>query len=266
MADRTYRLVVRAAGGLFTALGLRLDVRGAEHLPRTGGAVLASNHVGYLDFLFVGLVGRERGRFVRFLAKQGSFAPPVIGGAMRAMGHVPVDRAHGEVALRRAVAAAREGEVVGVFPEATISHSWELRPFRPGAAAVATWCRVPIVPVAIWGSQRLVTVGGRVGRRRGVAVTVLVGEPLLPQPDADPYAVTRLLRERVDALLQEAMDRHPDAPRDDADRWWLPRSRGGTAPGPAEGLRLDEEGMDRADRAAEARLQRRTRRRARLRW
>ncbi len=264
MTDRTYRLVVRAARGLFTVLGLRLEVRGAEHLPRQGGAVLASNHVGYLDFLFVGLVGRERGRFVRFLAKQGSFAPPVVGAAMRAMGHVPVDRAHGEVALRHAVRAVRAGEVVGVFPEATISHSWELRPFRPGAAAVATWCQVPLVPVVVWGSQRLVTVGGRVGRRRGVAVTILVGEPLLPDPGADPYAVTELLRARLDTLLREAMDRHPDRPLDDDDRWWLPRSRGGTAPAPEEGLRLDEAGMARADRAVEARMQRRTRPRRRL--
>jgi 1-acyl-sn-glycerol-3-phosphate acyltransferase len=246
--DRTYRLVVRAAGGVFTALGLRIDVRGSEHLPRRGGAVLASNHVGFLDFLFVGLVGREQGRFVRFLAKQGAFGSPVVGAAMRAMGHVAVDRAHGEVALRRAVEAARAGEVVGIFPEATISHSWELRPFRPGAAAVATWCQVPLVPVAVWGSQRLLSVGGRVGRRRGLAVTVLVGEPLLPDPDADPYAVTELLRDRLGVLLQQAMDAHPDRPRDDADRWWLPRSRGGTAPTPEEGLRLDEEGMARSDR------------------
>lgn len=264
MTDRTYRLVVRAALGVFAGLGLRIDVRGAEHLPSAGGAVLASNHVGFLDFLFVGLVGRERGRFVRFLAKEGVFVPPVVGHAMRAMGHVAVDRAHGEVALRQAVARAGAGEVVGIFPEATISHSWELRPFRPGAAAVAAWCSAPLVPVAVWGSQRLLTVGGRFSLRRGTAVTIVVGEPLRPGPDADPYAVTEQLRARVDALLEEAVETHPDRPRDDADRWWLPASRGGTAPGPEEGLRLDEAGMRKADLAAEAR-NRRSRKRPRLR-
>lgn len=264
MTDRTYRIVVRAALGVFAGLGLRVDVRGAEHLPRDGGAVLASNHVGFLDFLFVGLVGRERGRFVRFLAKQGVFRSPVVGAAMRAMGHVAVDRAHGEVALRHAVARASAGEVVGVFPEATISHSWELRPFRPGAAAVATWCSVPLVPVAVWGSQRILTVGGRFSLRRGTAVTILVGEPLTPGPDADPYAVTEQLRARLDSLLDEAIATHPDQPRDDADRWWLPASRGGTAPDPQEGLRLDEEGMRKADLGAEAR-NRRARKRARVR-
>jgi len=245
--DLTYGVVIRVARALFAALGLRIDVRGAEHLPTRGGAVLASNHVSFLDFLFVGLVGTGRGRLVRFLAKQGVFAPPVVGQAMRAMRHVPVDRAHGEVALRRAVQLAEAGEVVGVFPEATISHSWELRPLRPGAAAVAAWCGVPLVPVVVWGGQRVLTVGGRWSLRRGRAVTVSVGEPLHPGADADPYAVTEALRERLVQLLAEAVDAYPDRPRDDADRWWLPASRGGTAPGVEEGLRLDAEGVARAD-------------------
>lgn len=143
MTDRTYRLVIRAALAVFSGLGLRIDVRGAEHLPRGGGAVLAGNHVGFLDFLFVGLVGRRQGRFVRFLAKQGVFAPPVVGRAMRAMGHVAVDRAHGEVALRHAVAKARAGEVVGLFPEATISHSWGRGPFVPARPRSRRGARCP---------------------------------------------------------------------------------------------------------------------------
>lgn len=261
MAERTYRFVIALARAGFAALGLRIEVRGAEHLPVVGGAVLASNHVSSPDFLFVGLVGRERGRYVRFLAKHGVFLPPVVGDAMRAMRHVEVDRAHGEVALRHAVESVRAGEVVGIFPEATVSHSWELRPFRPGAAAVAIWCQVPLVPVAVWGSHRIAR--GRSGRfalRRGVPVTIAVGEPLRPAPDADPYAVSEQLRARVAMLLDEAMAVYPDRPRDDADRWWLPRSRGGTAPTVEEGLRIDEEGMRRADLAAERRAQRSRRR------
>ncbi|GAB3886437.1 lysophospholipid acyltransferase family protein [Terrabacter terrigena] len=259
MTERTYRLVVRAARASFAALGLRIDVRGVEHLPMSGGAVVASNHVSSPDFLFVGLVGRERGRYVRFLAKHGVFLPPVLGDAMRAMRHIEVDRAHGEVALRHAVEAVRAGEVVGIFPEATISHSWELRPFRPGAAAVATWCQVPLVPVAVWGSHRIGR-SGRLGLRRGVPVTIVVGEPLRPAADADPYAVSEQLSARVAALLEQAMDAYPDQPRDDADRWWLPRSRGGTAPSVEDGLRIDEEGMRRADLAAEQRAKRSRRR------
>ena len=256
MTEWTYRLVNRAGLVVFAALGLRIDVRGSDHLPRQGGAVLASNHVSFPDFLFVGLVGRERGRFVRFLAKQGVFIPPVVGHAMRAMGHIAVDRTHGEVALRHAVEAAAAGEVVGVFPEATISHSWALRPLRPGAAAVATWCQVSLVPVAVWGGQRIHTVGGRFSLRRRVAISIRVGEPLRPAPDADPCAVTTQLCESMAALLDEAMDAYPDQPRGDSDRWWLPVSRGGTAPSAAEGLRLDEEGMRAVDLALEARNRR----------
>lgn len=243
MTDLVYRVVVAAAKTFFRGLGLRIEVRGAEHLPRTGPAVLASNHVSFLDFLFVGLVGDRRGRYVRFLSKEGVFASPPVAAALHAMGHISVDRAHGEVALRHAVEALRAGEVVGVFPEATISRSWTLRPFRPGAAAMAVWEQVPLVPVVVWGGQRLLTVGGRYGLRRGRAVTVLVGAPLRPAPDADPEEVTRALRTRVGDLLEEAMDTYPDRPQSLADRWWVPRSRGGTAPTPEAAAVLDDAAM-----------------------
>ena len=250
MTDRTYRLVVRLARVLFAALGLRITVRGAANLPAHGGAVLASNHVSFLDFLFVGLVGVRRGRFVRFLTKEAVFEVPVIGRLMRAMGHLPVDRGHGEVALRRAIADAGTGEVVGVFPEATISRSWTLRAFKPGAAAIAARCEVPLVPVVVWGGQRVLTVGGRHSLRRGRAVTILVGEPLHPGPTDDPYAVSEVLREATDRLLEEAMALHPDRPRHDGDRWWLPASRGGTAPTPEVAAALDEGALGTHDRAA----------------
>jgi hypothetical protein len=103
------------------------------------------------------------------------------------------------------------------------------------------------VPVVVWGGQRVLTVGGRWSLRRGRAVTVSVGEPLDPGPDADPYVVTEALRERLARLLADAVDAYPDRPRDDADRWWLPASRGGTAPDVEEGLRLDAAAMARVD-------------------
>ncbi len=250
MTDRTYRIVVRLARGLFAGLGLRIQVRGAANLPKRGGAVLASNHVSFLDFLFVGLVGVRRGRFVRFLTKEAVFAVPFVGRLMRAMGHIPVDRAHGEVALRRAVSDAWRGEVVGVFPEATISRSWTLRDFKPGAAAVATACQVPLVPVVVWGGQRVLTVGGRASLRRGRAVTILVGSPLHPRVGDDPRTVSAALREATGRLLEQAMAMHPDRPRHDGDRWWLPASHGGTAPTPAVAALLDEAALGERDRAA----------------
>ncbi|GAA1898241.1 lysophospholipid acyltransferase family protein [Lapillicoccus jejuensis] len=231
--DLPYRLVIALVRLVFLALGLRITVRGAEHLPATGPAVLASNHVGYLDFTFVGLAGRRRGRFVRFMAKQSVFEPPVVGPAMRAMGHVPVDRRPGTPgvpALRAADAWLRRGDVVGLFPEATISRSFTLKDMKPGAAFLAQRTGAPLVPVVVWGSQRVLTAGPRWMRRRGAAITVLVGEPLPVGPDESPYDVTARLGERLAQLLEEAMDGYPQAPRDAQDRWWVPAARGGSAP------------------------------------
>lgn len=250
MTDRTYRLVVRLARVLFAALGLRIRVHGAANLPARGGAVLASNHVSFLDFLFVGLVGIRRGRFVRFLTKEAVFGMPVVGRVMRSMGHIPVDRAHGEVALRRAVKDAARGEVVGVFPEGTISRSWTLRAFKPGAAAVAVRCQVPLVPVVVWGGQRVLTVGGRGSLRRGRSVTILVGAPLHPGIGDDPDAVSIALRTATDQLLQQAMAMHPDRPLPGEDPWWLPASHGGSAPTPSAAARLDEAALSPRDRVA----------------
>lgn len=249
--DWTYRLVIRLSRALFRLFGLHIEVRGAQNLPLQGGAVIASNHLSFLDFMFVGLVGVNRGRLTRFLAKRGVFALAPVRGAMNAMGHVPVDRFHGEVALREAVDKARSGEVVGIFPEAMISHSFTLRPFQPGAAAISIITQTPLVPVALWGTQRTATVGGRfamrLGRGRGAAITVLVGEPLRPGPGADPAEVTAVLRARVDDLLHQAMDEYPQRPRNGADRWWVPACRGGAAPTQAQGLALDEAALLRSD-------------------
>ena len=73
MHERTYRLAIRAFRLLFVLLGLRITVRGAEHLPTSGPAIVACNHVGFLDFALVGLVADRRHRFVRFMAKQSTF-------------------------------------------------------------------------------------------------------------------------------------------------------------------------------------------------
>lgn len=253
VADRTYQLVIAVCRLLFRALGLRFDVRGAEHVPAAGPAVLAANHVSFLDFMFVGLAGTRRGRFVRFLAIEWVFRAPGVGAAMRAMGHIAVDRAHGEVALRNAVHAVRAGELVGVFPEATISRAWTLKEFRPGAAALAIREQVPLVPVVVWGGQRVLTVDGRVSIRRGKTITLLVGQPLRPPPTATVEDVGADLRTRLDALLVEAMDSYPDRPRNSRDRWWLPASRGGSAPTPDVAALLDGEAVRRVDARAAAR-------------
>ncbi|MDO9379209.1 MAG: lysophospholipid acyltransferase family protein [Nocardioidaceae bacterium] len=245
MPDLTYRGVVAATWRVFRLLDLRITVEGDERVPARGAAVLVCNHTGYLDFALAGLAARRSDRLVRFMAKSGTFDVPVLGAAMRAMRHVPVDRLQGAGAYRRASRELERGEVVGVFPEATISRSWSLKPFRPGAAALARAHGVPLVPVVVWGGHRVLTVDGRRATRRGIPVTVLVGEPFVPGPTDDLDAVGTELRTRMQALLDRAQGAYPDVPRHDADRWWLPAALGGTAPAADEAARLDAAALDR---------------------
>ena len=135
MAELVYPPVINLARVVFALQGLRFDLRGTEHVPRTGGAVMAINHVGYLDFTYAGLAACPAGRLVRFMAKQEVFEHRVSGPLMRGMHHIPVDREAGAGSYRRAVDALRDGEVVGVFPEATISRSFELKDFKAGRGA-----------------------------------------------------------------------------------------------------------------------------------
>ena len=241
--DRTYRRVVRLVLSVLGLLDLRIEVRGAEHLPTEGGAVVAANHVGYLDFALVGYVAARRGRLVRFLAKSGVFESPLSGWSIRAMGHVPVDREQGAGALRWATRMAAAGEVVGVFPEGTISRAWLVKPLAPGAAAIALATGVPLVPLVTFGGHRLLTVDRRGGLRRGVPVLVRVGEPLLPRPGEDAHGLTTRLRAVLAEMLEEVLRDYPRAGHDGA--WWLPARWGGSAPPPDVAERLDADGLAR---------------------
>ncbi|HWH15473.1 MAG TPA: lysophospholipid acyltransferase family protein [Miltoncostaeaceae bacterium] len=240
MAEVVYPPVIAACKTAFRALDLRIEVVGAENVPRSGGAVLAGNHIGYLDFIFCGLGADPAGRLVRFMAKQEVFHHPVAGPLMRGMHHIPVDRSAGAASFRAAVQALRDGEVVGVFPEATISRSFELKEFKTGAARMARAAGVPLVPVVVWGTQRLLTKGRSPRmKRRGTPISISVGEPLVLDRGADPEEATAELKRRMEVLLHAAQERYPDRPRGPEDSWWLPARLGGTAPTPAEAAGLD---------------------------
>jgi 1-acyl-sn-glycerol-3-phosphate acyltransferase len=220
--DRTYRAVIRGFRIVFRILGLRFEIRGAGHVPGNGAAVLACNHLSYLDFTFVGLAAAQQGRLVRFMAKRSVFDSRVSGPAMRAMGHIPVDRASGAAAYRRAARALAAGEAVGVFPEATISRSWTLKSFKLGAATLAVREHVPLVPVVLWAPQRTFTVDRHYSVRRGKTISIRLGEPIVPAPGDTPADVDALLRARMDELLDAARREYPDRPRNARDCWWLP--------------------------------------------
>jgi 1-acyl-sn-glycerol-3-phosphate acyltransferase len=178
-AEPVYRAVIRMFRIAFRFLGLRFDLRYIDRIPSSGPAVLASNHLSYLDFTFVGLAAGSHGRLVRFMAKKSTFDSRISGPLMRAMRHIPVDRLSGAAAYRKAVRALRGGELVGVFPEATISRSFTLKSFKLGAATMAVREQVPLIPVALWAPQRTFTVDKRYSVRRGKTIMVLIGEPIV---------------------------------------------------------------------------------------
>jgi 1-acyl-sn-glycerol-3-phosphate acyltransferase len=224
---------------MFRALGIKFTVEGSEHIPSSGGGVLASNHVSYLDFTFCGVPALPTKRLVRFMAKDATFHHPISGPLMRGMHHIPVDRSAGAAAFDHAVAALKAGEIVGVFPEATISRSFRLKAFKTGAARMAMAGDVPLIPMALWGGQRIFTKGHPRDLSRGKAVGIAVGEPFRPDPGADPTATTEELKRRIGVLLAGLQSRYPQQPADDADRWWLPVELGGTAPTLQEADELD---------------------------
>src|SRR5207342_2482828 len=107
------------------------------------------------------------------------------GPLMRSLHHIAVDRADGEESLRTAVEFLAAGEAVGIFPEATISRALELKEFKTGAVRIAAEAGVPVVPVILWGTQRMMTKDHPRDFSRGKTITISVGTPLHPSGD-DP--------------------------------------------------------------------------------
>jgi 1-acyl-sn-glycerol-3-phosphate acyltransferase len=239
-SERVYPPVIGACRVAFRALDIKIIVSGAHHVPRTGPAVLAINHVSYLDFIFAGWGAHPSGRLVRFMAKDAVFRHKVSGPLMRGMKHIAVDRGAGSESYREALRALRAGEVVGVFPEATISRSFTVKDMKNGALRMAAATKAPLLPVALWGSQRLWTKGHpKHLTQRHVPVLVYIGEPIMPARGEDPVAAAAALRERMQALLDRAQKDYPVQPSGPDDRWWLPAHLGGTAPLPEDAARLD---------------------------
>jgi 1-acyl-sn-glycerol-3-phosphate acyltransferase len=197
----------------FRVLDLRRHVRGVAQVPASGGAVLALTHFGYLDFaLAQDAVWRSRGRLTRYLVTDAAFAHPVAGPLLRAMGHIPVHRAAGAGAYRMAVRALREGELVGVFPESAVSVTDELLPLKRGAAALAAETGVPLIPVLVWGGQRVITkgIGLRWGRARHADIDIRFGAPLRPASGSDPAVVTAQLRTVLSEMIAEMLAFAPE--------------------------------------------------------
>ena len=249
MLDLTYPPIIVAAKTGFRVLGQRFTMTGTEHVLRKGGVLLAYNHVGYVDFVYGGLATQPSKRLVRFMAKRELFDHKVTGPLMRSMHHIEVDRGEGLASFRTAVDYLRAGEAVGIFPEATISRSMELKEFKTGAVRIAAEAGVPLVPVILWGTQRMMTKDHPKDFSRGKTISIRVGEPLVFD-GSDPVGQTAHLRSVMAGMLDESIRSYP-ADEQPPGSWWLPAAYGGSAPTPEEALRLDaEEKRERAARRA----------------
>jgi 1-acyl-sn-glycerol-3-phosphate acyltransferase len=241
--EYVYPPVIRAMKGAFRALDLKVDVHGADRIPRSGGAVLASNHISYLDFIFAGAAALPAKRKVRFMAKKEVFDNKISGPLMRGMRHIPVDREAGLSSYRQALDYLKSGEIVGVFGEATISRSFMIKDLKNGAVRMAQAANVPLIPVVLWGTQRMWT-KGRPKRlwQRHLPITVLVGEPMYPKKGQNSNELTAELHARLSALLDEAQANYPDKPSGPEESWWLPAHLGGTAPTLEQAAEMDARG------------------------
>ena len=230
MAELVYPPVI----GLFKALWKGLDIQfkfeGQENLPRKGGAVLASNHISYLDFALIGTGALHLKRYIRFMAKKGAFDNKIAGPLLRGMKHISVDRENGGASFVTALRALRDGKIVGIFPEATISTSFEIKGMKSGAVRLAMGAGVPVIPVVIWGSQRIWTKGlPKDFRRKSIPVQIVYGEPLRFSKEANLEEAETLLRNKMIEMLHRLQDQYPDS---HVGERWAPQRLGGTAPAP----------------------------------
>ena len=232
MAELVYPPVIRAVKTFWRALDLKFDFQGQEHLPdeNHGGAVLAMNHISYLDFALVGTAALPMKRYVRFMAKKEIFDNKFAGPLMRGMHHINVDRSNGSASFVAALRALRNGEIVGIFPEGTISVSFEIKELKSGAVRLAQGAGVPVIPTIIWGSQRLWTKKVKRNlRQRGVPISVSFGEPIFFEKDSDVDAGEAILRAAMLKMLHEVQEKYPDSHQGQR---WAPVRLGGTAPAP----------------------------------
>ncbi len=178
-----------------------------ERIPRTGPAIVIVNHISHLDPFLVARFMVDSGRLPRFLAKRSIFDVPVIGRAMRKMGQIPVDRGTTAAAdsLAAAVEALRQGHVVVMHPEGTVTRDPQWWPMyaRTGAARLALLAPdVPVIPVGQWGAQEMVDLYHKkvrlIPRKEH---HILVGEPIDLSRFAGAAPTADTLRTVTDTMM-----------------------------------------------------------------
>jgi 1-acyl-sn-glycerol-3-phosphate acyltransferase len=241
---RTLEIAVSLAT---TVLGNKITYQGLENIPERGGAVIAINHTSYVDFFPAALAAYHRHRRMRFMIKIEMQDVKIVNFLIKHSGTIPVDRRAGGGAYAVAVERLRAGEIVGMYPEATISRSFELKEFKTGASRMAQEAQVPIVPLIVWGAQRMWTKDHprNMGRKK-IPITVAVGPPILAIGTIDETSAA--MREAMTTLLHRVQEEYPHP----EGAYWVPRRLGGSAPTMDEARALEEaELAERARKRAE---------------
>ncbi|HWG74375.1 MAG TPA: lysophospholipid acyltransferase family protein [Acidimicrobiales bacterium] len=213
-AELRWYAVARALVAGFCAVFWRVSVTGAEHVPNEGPFVLAPVHRSYVDTLFCGCVTRRR---LRFMGKDSLWNHTWSGRLVSSLGAFPVHR--GSVdreALRASEEAIRNGEPVVIYPEGERKSGPMVHPLRDGAAFVAARTGVPIVPVAIGGSEWAMPKGARFFRP--VKVAIAVGPPIPAPARAEGARVPRRHVAEVSDALHAELQRLFDQALTDAGR------------------------------------------------
>lgn len=197
----------------------RWTFEGIRHVPVSGPVLLASNHVSYLDPFTIGYLCLLRQRRVRFLAKQELFEKPGLGWIFENARHIPVARGTYTAAgsLDAAAGALHAGELVCVFPEGTISPGLDPMPAKTGTARLAIETGVPVVPLGVWGSHRILTKHRKPKPAWGIAQTMVVGPPLQFTPDDDVYLATDAIMAAIVHCVARAREIYPQR---EPGAWW----------------------------------------------
>ncbi|MEW2512090.1 lysophospholipid acyltransferase family protein [Streptomyces sp. NPDC046870] len=176
-----YYLLKYVVLGPLLRVVFRPRIEGLEHVPASGPAIIAGNHLSFSDHFLMPAILRRR---ITFLAKAEYFTGPGVKGRLtafffRSAGQIPVDRSGkeaGQAAIREGLGVLRRGELLGIYPEGTRSHDGRLYKGKVGVAVMALTAGVPVVPCAMIGTFEAQPPGKVVPRIH--PVTIRFGEPL----------------------------------------------------------------------------------------
>lgn len=189
----------------------RRDWSGMEHVPRSGGAILVANHMSHADPLICAHFVYDSGRWPQFLAKASVFDVPVIGWLLHRVRQIPVTRGTVDAvkALQAATAAIEAGDAVIFYPEGTTTKEPDLWPMKgkTGAARLALQTGAPVIPIVMWGPERLFDPRTKKIRLRPrTPVTVVAGPPVDLSKWAGAEPTTATLHEMTDEIMLRLRD------------------------------------------------------------